>query len=60
MDYHTDQLADGSTRPAGANDYLQLRVVAPIPLKSFTILPRLTIRHYENAQGQSGLGNTEL
>jgi hypothetical protein len=41
-------------------DYLQLRIVAPIPLKTFTILPRLTIRHYENPQGQSGLGNTEL
>ena len=59
-DYHDDILDNGQIRPEGNTDYLQLRIVAPIPLKSFTILPRLTIRHYENAQGQSGLGNTEL
>jgi hypothetical protein len=69
MDYHEDQLSDGSTRNPGANDYLQLRIVAPIPLKSLTILPRLTVRHYEvpvfdSAGSQTGtaagLGNTEL
>jgi hypothetical protein len=59
-DYHDDILDNGRVRPEGNTDYLQLRIVAPVPLKSFTILPRLTIRHYENAQGQSGLGNTEL
>jgi hypothetical protein len=59
-DYHDDILDNGQMRPEGNTDYLQLRIVAPIPLKSFTILPRLTIRHYENAKGQSGLGNTEL
>ncbi|MGB5161145.1 MAG: hypothetical protein WBP10_03445 [Thermoanaerobaculia bacterium] len=59
-DYHDDTLADGTTRPAGNTDFLQLRIVAPIPLKGFTILPRVTIRHYENAQGQSGIGNTEI
>jgi len=59
-DYHDDLLDDGSVRPAGMDDYAQLRVVAPIPLKDFTILPRLTLRHYENPQGQSGIGNTEL
>jgi hypothetical protein len=59
-DYHQDTLDNGQTRPAGMTDYLQARIVAPIPLKGFTILPRLTLRHYENAQGQSGLGNTEL
>ena len=58
--YYDDTLDDGSTRPAGMNDYLQLRIVAPIPLKSLTILPRLTFRHYENPQGESGIGNTEL
>ena len=47
-------------RPAGNDDFLQLRIVAPIALKTFTILPRLTFRHYENAQGESGIGNTEL
>ena len=59
-DYHDDKLDDGSTRPEGPTDYLQLRIVAPIPLKGFTILPRLTVRHYENPQGQSGFGNAEL
>ncbi len=69
MDYHDDQLPDGSTRKAGANDYLQLRIVTPIALKSLTILPRLTFRHYEvptfDSEGNqtgtaSGIGNTEL
>ena len=59
-DYHDDTLEDGTTRPAGNDDYLQLRVVAPIAMKGFTILPRLTLRHYENAEGQSGIGNTEI
>ena len=59
-DYHDDILDNGQQRPEGNTDYLQLRIVAPIPLETFTILPRLTFRHYENAQGQSGLGNTEL
>lgn len=59
-DYHSDTLDSGATRPAGANDYLQLRIVAPLPFDNFTILPRVTLRHYENSQGQSGLGNTEV
>jgi len=59
-DYKDDTLDNGQTRPAGLDNYLQVRVVAPIPLKSLTILPRLTLRHYENPQGESGLGNTEL
>jgi hypothetical protein len=42
------------------SDFLQLRIVAPLPLKNFTILPRLTLRHYENPQGESGIGNTEI
>ena len=46
-DYHDDILSDGSTRPAGLDNYAQLRIVAPIPLKKLTILPRLTVRHYE-------------
>lgn len=58
--YYDDIVDNGQPRPAGNNDYAQLRVVAPVPLKSFTLLPRLTLRHYENAQGQSGIGNTEL
>ena len=47
-DYHEDVLPNGETRKPGNTDYLQLRIVAPIPLKGFTILPRLTLRHYEN------------
>lgn len=59
-DYH-DDVVDGVTRPAGLDNYVQLRVVAPIPLKSMTILPRLTFRHYENLNtGETGIGNTEL
>ena len=59
-DYFDDTLDNGSTRPAGNDNFVQARIVAPIALKSMTILPRLTIRHYENAAGQSGIGNTEL
>lgn len=51
-DYYDDVLDNGETRPEGATDYIQLRIVAPIPLKGFTILPRLTLRHYENAKGE--------
>jgi heme/copper-type cytochrome/quinol oxidase subunit 2 len=58
-DYH-DDIVNGEPRPAGMDDYLQLRVVAPIPMKNITLLPRLTLRHYENPKGQSGMGNTEL
>lgn len=31
-----------------------------MPFENFTILPRLTLRHYENQTGESGIGNTEL
>ena len=58
--YHADMLSSGMPRPPGSDNYLQVRVVAPLPLGGLTILPRLTVRHYENAQGESGLGNTEL
>ncbi len=59
-DYFDDILDSGQQRPAGATDYIQLRIVAPLSFKKFTILPRVTLRHYENAQGQSGIGNTEI
>jgi len=59
-DYYND-LVNGVPRAPGLDNYVQLRVVAPIPLKKLTILPRLTLRHYENvATGKSGIGNTEL
>ena len=59
-DYYDDVMDNGQVRPAGMDDYVQMRIVAPIPLEDFTILPRLTLRHYENPQGESGIGNTEL
>lgn len=59
-DYHDDVLSSGATRPPGPTDYLQMRLVAPLAYDNFTILPRLTLRHYENSQGESGMGNTEL
>ena len=59
-DYFND-VVDGTTRPPGLDNYLQFRVVAPIPLKCLTILPRMTFRHYENLSTQkSGMGNTEI
>jgi hypothetical protein len=58
-DYHDDTV-NGQQRPEGSTDFAQLRIMAPVSLENFTILPRLTVRHYENAQGQSGMGNTEL
>jgi len=59
-DYHDDILSSGSPRPAGMTDYLQVRIMAPLPYENFTILPRITLRHYESPQGQSGMGNTEI
>jgi hypothetical protein len=59
-DYHTD-MVNGNQRPKGLDNYVQLRIVAPVPMKKLTILPRLTFRHYEDLNtGKSGLGNTEL
>jgi hypothetical protein len=59
-DYHNDTMTNGETRPDGSDNYWQLRIVAPLPFEKLTILPRLTIRHYENRQGDSGFGNTEI
>ena len=58
-DYKDDNV-DGQQRPEGSTDFAQLRVVAPFVFENFTLLPRLTVRHYENAQGEDGWGNTEL
>ncbi len=58
--YHND-LVNGVPRSTGLDNYAQLRIVTPVPLKNITILPRLTFRHYEDkSTGKSGLGNTEL
>jgi hypothetical protein len=59
-DYFDDEMSNGETRPEGATDYLQVRMVMPLAYDNFTILPRLTLRHYENPQGESGIGNTEI
>ena len=59
-DYY-DDIINGQPRRKGLDNYAQLRIVAPVPLKSLTILPRLTFRHYEDLEtGKSGFGNTEL
>ncbi|WP_297798663.1 hypothetical protein, partial [uncultured Eudoraea sp.] len=59
-DYY-DDLVNGAPRRPGLDNYLQLRVVAPVPLKGLTILPRVTLRHYEDlSNGNTGLGNTEI
>ena len=59
-DYHDDTLDNGQERPEGFDNYWQLRIVAPVVFESFTLLPRVTLRHYENPQGDSGFGNTEI
>ena len=59
-DYHSDELSPGNPRLPGPTDYLQVRILAPLVFEKFTVLPRVTLRHYENSQGQSGIGNTEM
>jgi hypothetical protein len=59
-DYFSDIMDNGQQRPEGTTDFLQLRVLMPLSFEKFTILPRATLRHYENAQGESGIGNTEI
>ena len=59
-EWKTDE-ASVNPRPQGHDNFAQLRVVAPFVFDNFTLLPRLTLRHYENLNtGKSGLGNTEL
>jgi len=58
--YNNDTLADGSTRPDGFDNYWQVRAVAPLVFDTWTMLPRITLRHYEKPDGTDGLGNTEI
>lgn len=59
-DWKTDSV-NGQPRPQGLDNFAQLRIVAPFVFEKFTLLPRLTLRHYENVNnGDRGLGNTEL
>jgi hypothetical protein len=61
MTWKEDTLDNGEPRAPGLDNYVQLRMVIPVALKSFTILPRVTLRHYENLRtGETGLGNTEV
>ena len=61
MSWKTDTLDNGETRRPGLDNFVQLRIVAPFAFKTFTLLPRVTFRHYENLNtGESGLGNTEV
>ena len=61
MTWKDDTLDNGQTRQPGLDNYVQLRIVMPVALESLTILPRVTLRHYENLRtGESGLGNTEV
>ena len=56
-----DDLVNGQPRSPGLDNFVQLRVVAPFVFEKFTLLPRLTLRHYEKVEtGDNGLGNTEL
>jgi hypothetical protein len=48
-------------RPLGHDNFFQARFVMPFVFESFTLLPRFTLRHYENKNtGKSGIGNSEL
>ena len=48
-------------RPQGHDNFVQARFVMPFVFDSFTLLPRFTLRHYENKNtGKSGIGNSEL
>lgn len=56
-----EDIVNGQPRTPGLDNFVQMRVVAPLVFEKFTLLPRLTLRHYENLKtGESGLGNTEL
>ena len=56
-----EDIVNGQPRSPGLDNFVQMRVVAPLVFDKFTLLPRLTLRHYENLKtGESGLGNTEL
>ena len=55
-----DDIVNGQPRQPGLDNFLQVRVVAPLVYDKFTILPRLTLRHYEKVKtGESGIGNPE-
>ncbi len=48
------------SRPAGDRRFFQFRFVAPIPAGKISILPRLTIRLSESADGTWGLSPTDI
>lgn len=48
------------SRPTGDRRFFQFRLVAPIPARKVSILPRLTIRVSESADGTWGLSPTDI
>jgi hypothetical protein len=48
-----DDLVNGQPRQPGLDNFFQARIVAPLVFEEFTILPRLTFRHYENEKTAS-------
>jgi len=63
-DYRTDiDPATGEPRVEGRKGFLQFRWVAPIPKSDklpLTLLPRLTFRLVQNAEGDVGFGSSDV
>jgi hypothetical protein len=63
-DWRDDEIAPGVTRPGGNKNMWQFRLVAPLDKKKthlpWPLLPRLTFRNNEAADGSSGAGDAEL
>jgi hypothetical protein len=62
-DYKTDSLDSGGYRPEGEKGFLQFRLVAPISKSEswpLTLLPRLTLKLVQSAEGNYGLGSSDV
>ena len=61
--YKTDEIEPGVTRPEGRKGFFQFRWVAPIPKSDkmpITLLPRLTLRVQQAADGDFGFGASDI
>jgi hypothetical protein len=61
--YKSDMLNSGMMRPEGRQNFLQFRLVAPITKSEkfpITLLPRLTFRYEQNAEGNWNVGGSDL
>jgi hypothetical protein len=61
--YKDDLLDNEMPRPPGDKGFIQFRLVAPIPKTGkipITMLPRLTLRYKQNANGDWGFGGNDL